>query len=242
VRVYRSRNRFWPPLSPELLEKKISPLPTWAFLIMLAAVFYLQGSFPKLDELGMVNSQDIRETGAWWRIITAVTLHADLGHLAGNLFGAGLFGYFAARYLGNGLAWTGIIICAALANATNVLLHWDNAYYSLGASTAVFGALGLVTGFPIGSFLKSGQKINRRQWIIPLAGGLMLLAWLGSGNFPTDVAGHLWSFFYGLIFVAALAKLGLHARVGPTAQRMWLALSWVLLANCWLLALLLSGK
>jgi len=157
------------------------------------------------------------------------------------LFGLGLFGYFAARYLGNGLAWAGILITAALANLTNVLLHWDHAFNSLGASTAVFGALGLVTGFPIGSYLQTGNKINRRQWVIPLAGGIMLLAWLGSGNYPTDVAGHLWSFLYGVILASLVANFEIHSHLQKFAQRLLLFLTWITLSVSWTFALLSSG-
>jgi membrane associated rhomboid family serine protease len=242
VNIYRLRNRFWPAVSPELAEKKISALPTWTFLVFILSVFYLQGSYPYLDELGMNSSQAFRQQGAWWRIFTATTLHADLSHLTGNLFGMGLFGYFAARYLGNGLAWTGIILTAALSNLTNVFLHWDHAFLSLGASTAVFGALGLVTGFPIGSYLRSGNKINRRQWLIPLSGGVTLLAWLGSGNFPTDVAGHIWSFLYGLIAASTLARFKIHALIQKRAQRILLFLGWSLLLFSWALALASSGQ
>lgn len=42
--------------------------------------------------------------GEWWRLFTAQTLHADYGHLAGNLFGILLFGWVASRGVGAGLA------------------------------------------------------------------------------------------------------------------------------------------
>ena len=71
-------------------------------------------------------------------------------------------------------------------------------FFSLGASTAAFAALGLLTGFPIGTYLRSQEPMTTRDWLIPFFGGCVLFAWLGGGDFPTDVAGHLWSFIYGL--------------------------------------------
>ena len=218
VRIFGLKNRFWPTVSPSLSEKQISVIPSYLFMIMLVAVFFLQGSIAKLDDLGMNSSTGFWENRDWWRLVTAVTLHADVGHLVGNLFGIGLFGYFTARYLGNGLGWLSILLTASLANLTNNLLHLDSAFYSLGASSAVFGALGLVTGFPIGSFFRTGDKITKRQWIIPLAGGLMLLAWLGSGDARTDVAAHLWSFIFGLILASGISKLNLQAAITKRGQ------------------------
>ena len=237
VRIFGLKNRFWPTVSPSLSEKQISVIPSYLFMIMLVAVFFLQGSIAKLDDLGMNSSTGFWENRDWWRLVTAVTLHADVGHLVGNLFGIGLFGYFTARYLGNGLGWLSILLTASLANLTNNLLHLDSAFYSLGASSAVFGALGLVTGFPIGSFFRTGDKITKRQWIIPLAGGLMLLAWLGSGDARTDVAAHLWSFIFGLILASGISKLNLQAAITKRGQIILLSSSWIIIIGCWIFAL-----
>ena len=237
VRIFRLKNRFWPRVAPELPERQISPLPTYSFLLFLILVFFLQRSNPNLEDLGMNNTVAFWSNAEWWRLFTAVTLHADAGHLVGNLFGMGLFGYFTTRYLGNGLGWVCILVSAALSNLTNNLIHIDSSFLSLGASTAVFGALGLVTGFPIGSYLKTRRQISKRQWIIPLSGGLMLLAWLGSGSAKTYVAGHLWGFLAGLGLGAILAGFELNARVNKQAQAGFLITAWFLIIGSWLFAL-----
>lgn len=237
VRIYGIKNRFWPRVSPHLAEQQISRTPTVLFLCFLVFVFLLQGSNPEIEALGMNSSEAFWNQNQWWRLITAVTLHADLGHLAGNLFGMGLFGYFTARYLGNGLGWMAILTAAILSNLTNVFIHTNSAFLSLGASTAVFGALGLVTGFPVGSYLKTGKQISKRQWLIPLTGGLMLLAWLGSGTARTDVAGHLWGFLAGLLLAGILARFEIHAKVSKKGQAVLLVATWTLLIVAWLFAL-----
>ncbi|MDA0346505.1 MAG: rhomboid family intramembrane serine protease [Verrucomicrobia bacterium] len=237
VRIFGLKNRFWPAVSPSLSEKQISVIPSYLFLMMLVVVFFFQGSIAKLDDLGMNSSSGFWENREWWRIVTAVTLHADVGHLMGNLFGMGLFGYLTARYLGNGLGWLSILTTAVSANLTNNILHLDSTFYSLGASTAVFGALGLVTGFPIGSFFRTGEKITKRQWIIPLAGGVMLLAWLGSGDARTDVAAHLWSFIFGLMLASGISKLNWQAVVTKTGQLNLLITTWIIIIGCWIFAL-----
>lgn len=237
VRIYGIKNRFWPRVSPDLAEQQISRAPTLMFLLFLVFVFFLQQSNPEIEALGMNSSEAFWNNHQWWRLTTAVTLHADLGHLVGNLFGLGLFGYFTARYLGNGLGWIAILTAAILSNLTNVVIHMNSAFLSLGASTAVFGALGLVTGFPVGSYLKTGRQISKRQWLIPLSGGLMLLAWLGSGTARTDVAGHLWGFLAGLLIAGVLARLEVHAKIKRRGQAVLLVATWTLLIATWMFAL-----
>jgi hypothetical protein len=48
--------------------------------------------------------------GEWWRTVTSLTLHADLGHLAGNVLAGSLFGVALAQFLGPGLAWLSVLI------------------------------------------------------------------------------------------------------------------------------------
>lgn len=237
VRIYGIKNRFWPRVSPDLAEQQISRIPTFLFLLFLVLAFLLQGSTPEIEALGMNSSKAFWNQNQWWRLITAVALHADLGHLMGNLFGMGLFGYFTARYLGNGLGWMAILATACVSNLTNVIIHMDSDFLSLGASTAVFGALGLVTGFPVGSYLRTGRQISKRQWLIPLSGGLMLLAWLGGGTVRTDVAGHLWGFLAGLLLAGVLAKFEIHAKISKKGQAVLLVATWTLLILAWLFAL-----
>ena len=50
--------------------------------------------------------------GEWWRTITALTLHADLRHLLGNLAFGIFFGIFAGRLLGSGVAWLAVTVAA----------------------------------------------------------------------------------------------------------------------------------
>ena len=85
-------------------------------------------------------------SGQWWRLATALTLHADLGHIVANsVFGA-FFGLLAGRHLGSGLAWLCIVLGGVAGNALNALLRPEQ-FTSLGASTATFAAVGLVGAF-----------------------------------------------------------------------------------------------
>ncbi len=236
VEIAEIRNRFWPPPSLDLPSKTISRLPTAIAVMFLCFTFYLQQVAGAITSLGMNSSQEV-VSGQWWRIVTAVSLHADISHLAGNLLGFVVFAYLCCRYMGNGLAWLMILCSAALSNLTNVYLHLGENYHSLGASTAVFAALGLLTGFPIGGYLRSREPILSRDWLIPFVGGCFLFAWMGGGEYPTDVAGHLWSFLYGLILAVLIAFTAVYTKLIQWHQRMGLFTTCLIVCVCWLLAI-----
>lgn len=133
--------------------------------------------------------------GEWWRALTALTLHADLEHLAANIFFGGVFGWFAGRYLGSGIAWLLILAAGACGNIVNVLVMGEG-HRAIGASTAVFAALGL-----LGSLGWAGRRQSVQGWIYrwgPVIAAVALLAYTGSGGERTDIGAHIWGFVAGL--------------------------------------------
>jgi len=132
--------------------------------------------------------------GEWWRSITALTMHADLRHLAGNIVFGSFFGFLAGRLLGSGVAWLAIIAAAATGNLMNTLLL-ESAHRSIGASTAVFAALGLTAGFVWRAKLMSQERWSYRA--APVVGGLALLMYTGTGGDNTDIGAHLMGFVCG---------------------------------------------
>lgn len=143
------------------------------------------------------------QKGEWWRAWTALTLHLDIQHLAANL-GAGIwFGYLAGRSIGTGTAWFLIVTGAALANLTEGLLGPPD-HRSVGASTAVFTALGLMGAYTWRERLQLRQRWASR-WA-PLIAGVILLGWLGTAGQGTDVIAHLLGFVVG-VALGAVASL-----------------------------------
>lgn len=171
----------------------------------------------------------------WWRPVTALTLHVDQEHLLGNLlFGAGI-GVLAGRMFGPGAAWLGILLSGAVANAIDMLVS-PAGHGAVGASTAVFAALGLLAGFGWGQrFLLRDRRLYR--WA-PLFGGVSLLVLLGAGNEHVDVLGHLLGFLVGTLLGWAFAKAGLPRRRGAAFQTVSGSLAILMLCAAWLVALL----
>ena len=146
--------------------------------------------------------------GEWWRVLTALTLHGDLLHLLSNLAFGAVFGYPAARLLGPGVAWLLILGGGGVAYGIDALLHPPQ-HFLLGASTAVFTALGLVAAYGWQRHLQHWSPWMRRT--APLIAGVALLTFTGTGGVNTDVLAHLAGFVVGAATGALAARLPLPA-------------------------------
>lgn len=187
--------------------------------ILLGVAHAIANGLVRLDafDLGELNGARV-QSGEWWRAWTALTLHLDAGHLVANL-GAGVwFGYLAARELGSGSAWFLIVNGGALANWLEAQLG-PATHRSVGASTAVFTALGMLAAHSWRTRFHLPQRWALR-WA-PLVAGVVLLGWLGSAGEGTDVVAHAAGFIVGVL-IGAAAALPL---IGQALRRVpqWLA-------------------
>ncbi|MFA5263028.1 MAG: rhomboid family intramembrane serine protease, partial [Opitutaceae bacterium] len=134
------------------------------------------------------------------RPLTALFLHADGAHLCGNIV-AGVFVFATVLPIfGRGRGWLLIALASILANFAAAAASYSQPYRSLGASTAVFAGLGLLTGAAIRQVV-AGQKSRLwRQVMVPLAASLGLLALFGSGGLHTDLTAHLMGLASGIAF------------------------------------------
>jgi rhomboid protease GluP len=176
------------------------------YAMVLMAIAYAAGidSFG-VDwfELGSINGA-VPGTHEWWRVFTALTLHGDVAHLAGNLVFGIVLGYFGSIIVGGGIAWTGIVLGAALGNTLDVLLM-PPSNSSIGASTAVFAALGLISAHAWRQGNATGLR-RVKQWA-PLVAGVMLLALTGMGGENTDIVAHVTGFISGCLFGVILGRM-----------------------------------
>ena len=160
-------------------------------------------------------SQGALDSGAareWWRALTALTLHLDQEHLLGNLLFGTVAGMAVGRLLGPGVAWASILGAAALANMVEILIT-PATHRAVGASTAVFAALGLVSGLARGATDSTCSNGAGLRWAMPLIAGICLLTLLGAGSAHVDVLGHALGFLFGV------AAGWLYARSGVPRSR-----------------------
>jgi rhomboid protease GluP len=167
-----------------------------------------------------------------WRTVTALTLHLDLAHLASNIAFGIVFVWLLSKEIGSGVAWASVVLAGAAGNFANAL--WQSpAHTSIGASTAVFAAIGLLAAL---RHQWRPPKVSLRYWA-PLGGGLMLMAFLGFGQGNVDYGAHVLGFAAGVAGGFLLSRKDRKWFDDDARQMNALKLAGVMLAGAWGLAL-----
>jgi membrane associated rhomboid family serine protease len=78
--------------------------------------------------------------GDWWRLVTAMFLHASLLHIGFNMYALWVIGRIVEQYLGT-VRYIGLYFVSGLAGSAGALLQTPHTPV-LGASGAIFGILG----------------------------------------------------------------------------------------------------
>jgi membrane associated rhomboid family serine protease len=216
-------------------------------LVLIGVAFAISNGLWRLDafDVGELNAGLVQK-GQWWRVWTALTLHLDGPHLAANTVAGIWFGYLASRLIGVGNTWFLVVIGAGLANWIEGCFG-PATHRSVGASTAVFTALGLLSAYSWRTRLAYPQRWALRWG--PLIAGVVLLSWTGTGaesldqpvsgngGQAVDVLAHALGFAVGLLAGAGAAFESAARMLNRVPQ--WLAglLAVVPLAAAWIRAL-----
>lgn len=176
--------------------------------------------------------------GEWWRTLTALGLHLDLGHLASNIAFGSVLGLLLSQMLGAGLAWLAILLGGAGGNALSALFH-SASHSAIGASTAVFAAVGILAALTWRHREPQWPR-GLRRWA-PLAAGAMLLAYMGFGGERTDIGGHVAGFVAGVGLGIGLALWGKRLPQSAAAQWTYGIAALALFALAWVVGLWIDG-
>lgn len=236
---YEQENRKPKPRKAEVVPVYQNALPGVAiYVAVICLVAWLAGeAFFNRDWFvaGRVDGELIRE-GEWWRTITALTLHSGIRHLAGNIVFGVLFGLMAGRLVGPGVAWFGTVVASGAANFLNVSLL-ESTHRAIGASTAVFAALGVVSGFVWRARLMAQDRWPYR--LGPIVGGIALLAYTGTGDANTDIGAHLAGFVCGFLCGTLLTLVSDHLErknlqlASGIAAVSIVAIAWIIALRLW---------
>jgi rhomboid protease GluP len=196
--AYLAENRDWPPrpLPADEITSGIQP-PTIIIIGALMLFYSVTGQWDSHSiwfSSGAGNSSAILQGGEYFRLVTALTLHADLTHLLGNCFIGGFLLHFFCRLVGSGMGLAATLTAAVMGNGINVCLHGDGHLF-VGYSTAVFATIGML----VMASYQSKKTLSRFDLVLPFMAGVALLAMLGSSGERTDLGAHLFGLLSGLV-------------------------------------------
>jgi rhomboid protease GluP len=192
---YRSENRHWP------WRQRIPPKGAFfdwgslGWVLLVGFFFWVQThATAGFRDAGLMDAIAVSH-GEWWRLFTAIFLHADLGHFAMNAtLGFVLLGLTMGNF-GTGLGLLAAYLTGAGGNIATWLI-FSKGHLSLGASGMVMGCVGLLASQ---SIFSTPRTPNRLKYTVgSIAGGLMLFALLGLSP-GSDVLAHLGGFVSGLV-------------------------------------------
>ena len=204
IQQYDAENRLFrmrpPPIPPSFFLNRTT------FIIMLImCLVHGAGLFSGLhDQLVLkfgASSLFIRQ-GQTYRAITALFLHTDVRHLAGNLAGLVFFAGPVISITGYGIGTFFLLYTAAFANLVNAQFH-KTAFLSIGASTLVMSAMGLLTAWQL---TRTKDRHMAKGRLFSVVAGMTLVAFFSQGE-RTDIGAHILGFlsglFWGLFFLPA---------------------------------------
>ena len=175
----------------------ITPL-LWALSIL--AIYQIQGERPDWTAAGALDPAAIFERGEWWRVGTALFLHADAGHVISNALSGILIFVAVVKTLGRLAGWLLLAGASLAGNLAIAAISYPTPYQSLGASTAIFAGVGLLTGRAVRVVASAEHPHRWRAMFVALGSGSVVLALYGVGGVQVDLGAHVTGFAAGLAF------------------------------------------
>lgn len=135
-------------------------------IAVFVAMAVVNGSLREFETSQLVawgaNFGPLTIDGQWWRLVSALFLHADIFHLLANMWVLVSVGTLTRRLYGN-RSFVGIYfgggIFASLAS-----IAWNPSLASVGASGAIFGVLGAFLAFMLRRRADLPPAIMRAHW------------------------------------------------------------------------------
>ncbi|MDO5538169.1 MAG: rhomboid family intramembrane serine protease [Desulfovibrionaceae bacterium] len=188
-------------------------LQNWAPLHTLAPALGFPAEAADWSELLGADNVRMRLFHEWSRAVTALFLHADIAHLVANAAFTFIFARLLGAWTGFGLAFFLIVWAGALGNVVCAVVR-QGFVLSIGFSTALFAAVGALSGFV--------SLFSRPKAMLPLAAGAAILAMLGTEGENTDYLAHVCGLVCGML-------AGLGAAAASVRKPSLMRLPWQLL-------------
>jgi membrane associated rhomboid family serine protease len=132
--------------------------------------------------------------GEIFRTVTALMIHSDAMHLISNMAALALLFTVVCSVWGSGVASFCLLASGALGNYLTALIY-RTSHLSIGSSTAVFGALGILIVHQMFNSIR--HTTGRMKAWLPIGAGLCLLGLFSEGA-HTDILAHLFGLGSGM--------------------------------------------
>ena len=140
--------------------------------------------------------------GEWWRLFTAMFLHAGMTHLLMNMFSLYLIGRGAEMYFDTKSYLSIYLFSGLLGGLVSLYVHPVSV--GIGASGAIFGVFGALAGF----FLAHRERIQEHTKAFMKDFGIIIVINIVIGlSIPSiDMSAHIAGLFVGFIGGFVLSK------------------------------------
>lgn len=172
--------------------------------IVFSLVFWFSDQFRDLLWVSRISVFDQHE---YWRVITAIFTHADVGHLLSNLPLLMIFGWLLRGYFGFVAFPLASLVVAILTNVAT-LFFYPETVRLIGASGMVYGVGALWITF----YLRYEIRYSFSKRLLRAIGVFLILLFPSAYNPTTSYLAHIFGFLFGIIFAIALMTTGIYDR------------------------------
>ncbi|MFJ7408448.1 MULTISPECIES: rhomboid family intramembrane serine protease [unclassified Lysinibacillus] len=185
----------------ENFKQYTSYYPVVSTLIAVNLILYVLTLVPVIGELLWnygIQVNFLVQSGEWWRVLSAMFLHANFMHVLFNMFSLFLFGPELEKIAGKARFITIYLLSGIVGNMATFMLN-DGSYASLGASGAIFGIFG---AFGALVYYTRRTMPMLRKLILPIIVISVIMTFLQSNvNVYAHLGGLVTGFVLGLIYL-----------------------------------------
>jgi len=175
--------------------------PVVSTFIAINLIFYVLTILPGVGVLVLnygIQVNLLIQNGEWWRIFSAMFLHAGFLHVLFNMFSLYIFGPELEKIAGKARFITIYLLSGIVGNVATYLLN-DSSYGSLGASGAIFGIFG---AFGALVYYTRRTMPMLRKLILPIIVISVIMTFIQPNvNVYAHLGGLVTGFILGLIYL-----------------------------------------
>jgi len=176
--------------------------PVVSTFIAINLIFYVLTILPGVGVLVLnygIQINFLIQNGEWWRIFSAMFLHAGFLHVLFNMFSLYIFGPELEKIAGKARFITIYLLSGIVGNMATYLLNNDSGYGSLGASGAIFGIFG---AFGALVYYTRRTMPMLRKLILPIIVISVIMTFIQPNvNVYAHLGGLVTGFILGLIYL-----------------------------------------